>query len=74
MTPFLITVLVLIVVLIIFLNQKILRSSKEEDKNQDPDGPHITNINRLLMQSTIAFLAVAAIIISWLLHLSTRGQ
>jgi len=74
MTAFLGITLVTIVVLIIVLNQKILRSGKEEDQNQDPDGPHITNINRLLMQSTIAFLAVSAIIVSWLLHLSTRGQ
>jgi len=74
MTLFLLTVLVLIAVVMLVLNQKILRSSKKEDLNQDPDGPHISNINRLFMQSTIAFLAVSAIIVSWLLHLSTRGQ
>lgn len=74
MTLFLTAVLVLIVIVMIVLNQKILRSSKDEDQNQDPDGPHITNINRLFMQSTIAFLAVAFIVICWIIHLILRVQ
>lgn len=74
MTAFLVIILVTIVVLIIVLNQKILHSSKEEDQNQDPDGPHITNINRLFMQGAVAFLAVAFIVICWILHLILRVQ
>jgi hypothetical protein len=72
MTTIIFIILAAILLVIIVLNQKILRSYKDDE--QIENGSKFTNINRLIMQNTIAFLVVVAIIISWFLHLATRYQ